>query len=106
MIWALAAALLLGASGPAPRADVRAVAWNGGLVATTDVSVDLDHASALSDRSAASVRAKAPTRPAHAVALGRRVGGGPACASLERVRSVVPPVPSVPLYALHRVYRI
>jgi hypothetical protein len=85
---------------------VRAVVWNGGLVATTDLSIDVDHASALCDRSPASVRANAPTRSAHAVALGRRVDGGPACAPLERVRSVVPPVPSVPLYALHRVYRI
>ena len=106
MVWALAAVLLLGANAPAPRADVRAVAPSGGLVATTDVSVDGDPASALLDRSAVSVRAKAPTRSVHAAALIRRVDGGPACAPLARAPSLAPPVRSVPLYALHHVYRV
>jgi hypothetical protein len=107
VIWALTVALLLGAGAPAPRADVRAVAPSGGLVATTDPSLDVDHATALLDRSAASVRTKAPARSAHAAALGRRVDGRrPACAPLERATSPVAPVASVPLYALHRVYRI
>jgi hypothetical protein len=106
LVWALAAVLLLGASAPVPRADVRALAPSDGLVATADVSVDVDQASALLDRSTASVRVKAPTRSAHAAPPGRRVDGRPTCAPLERATSLVPPAASVPLYALHRVYRI
>jgi hypothetical protein len=106
VIWTLAAALLLGAGVPVPRAAVRAAVPSDGLVATADVRVDADHASVLLDRSTASVRAKAPTRSAHATALGRRTDGRPACALLERTTSPAPPFVSVPLYALHRVYRI
>jgi hypothetical protein len=85
VIWALAAALLVGASAPVPRVDVRAVAPRGGLVASADVSVDVDHASALCDRSA---------------------DGRPAAAPREPATSPVSPVAAVPLYALHHVYRI
>jgi hypothetical protein len=106
VIWSVAAALLLGASAPVSRVDVRAAAPSGGIVSTVDVGVDVDQAAARFDRSAASVRAKGPTRSTHIVALSRRLDGRPAPASLERTTSPASPVQSVPLYALHRVYRI
>jgi len=107
VIWTLAVSLLLGWSAPTPRADVRATSSVDALAGTTDVGVDVDHASALLDTSATSVRAKAPTRSPHAPAPSRRADDGPTCAPLERARwAASPPVAGVPLYALHHVYRV
>jgi len=107
VIWTLAVAVLLGSSAPAPRSDVRAAAPVGTHVATTDVNAEVDHASAFYDTSVASVRAKAPTRSAHAPVQSRRAAGGPACPPLARAEwAAAPPVASVPLYTLHHVYRV
>jgi hypothetical protein len=107
VIWALAAALLLGASAPPPRAHARATAVVGSHLATTDASAEVDHAPALCDTIAASVRPKAPTRSAHGVVASRRAVVGPTCWPPERAEwAAPPPVAAVPLYALHHVYRV
>ena len=107
VIWALAAALLLGASVPPPRAHARAVAVVATHVTATDATAEVDHTPALCDTTVASVRTKAPTRSAHGPMVSRCAVAGPAYGLPARAEwAAPPPVATVPLYALHHVYRI